>query len=66
MSEATHQILITYKKEYTRLVFSRFFYIRGNLGNAKEKPTRKTCFSREMKRLALRIYLAKFCQAAFL
>ena len=44
-----------------RLVFSRFFDIRGNLGNAKEKPTRKTCFSREMKRLALRIYLAKFC-----
>ena len=44
-----------------RLVFSRFFDIRGNLGNVKEKPTRKTCFSREMKRLALRIYLAKFC-----
>ena len=44
-----------------RLVFSRFFYIRGNLGNVKEKPTRKTCFSREIKRLALRIYLAKFC-----
>ena len=45
----------------SRLVFSRFFDIRGNLGNAKEKPARKTCFSREMKRLALRIYLAKFC-----
>ena len=44
-----------------RLVFSRFFDIRGNLGNVKEKPTRKTCFSREMKRLALSIYLAKFC-----
>ena len=28
--------------------------------HAKEKPTRKTCFSREMKRLAPRIYLAKF------
>ena len=35
----------------TRLVFSRFFYIRRNLGNVKEKPTRKTCFSREMKPL---------------
>ena len=44
-----------------RLVFSRFFDIRGSLGNVKEKPTRKTCFCREMKRLALRIYLAKFC-----
>ena len=30
-----------------RLVFSRVFYIRGNLGNVKEKPTRKICFSRE-------------------
>ena len=44
-----------------RLVFSRFFSIHGNLRNVKEKPTRKTCFSREMKRLALRIYLSKFC-----
>ena len=49
-----------------RLVFSLFFYISGNLGNAKEKPTRKTSFSREMKHLALPIYLAKFCQATFL
>ena len=49
-----------------RLVFSRFFDIHGNLGNVKEKPTRKTCFSREKKRLALRIYQAKFCLAAFL
>ena len=32
-----------------RLVFSRVFDIRRNLGNVKEKPTRKTCFSREMK-----------------
>ena len=46
---------------FHRLVFSRFFYICENLGNVKEKPTRKTCFSRKMKRLALRIYLAKFC-----
>ena len=53
-------------KYETRLVFSRFFEIRGNLGNVKEKPTRKTCFSREKKRLALRIYQAKFCLAAFL
>ena len=51
---------------FPRLVFSRVFDIRGNLGNANEKPTRKTCFCREIKRLALRIYLAKFCLAAFL
>ena len=37
----------------TRLVLSRFFYILGNLENVKEKSIRKTCFSREMKRLAL-------------
>ena len=30
-----------------------FFYFCRTLRNAKEKPTRKTCFSREMKRLAL-------------
>ena len=46
-----------------RLVFSRFFDICGNLGNVKLKLTRKTCFSRKMKRLSLRIYLAKFCLA---
>ena len=51
---------------FLRLVFSRFFYIRGNLENVKEKPTRKACFSHEMKRLGLQIYLAKFCWAAFL
>ena len=44
-----------------RLVFNRFFSIHENFRNAKEKPTRKTCFFREMKRLALRIYLSKFC-----
>ena len=49
-----------------RLVFSRFFDIRRNLGNVNKKPTRKTCFSREKKRLALRIYQAKFGLAAFL
>ena len=51
-----------------RLVFSRFLDLRGNLGNVKEKPTRKTCFSREKKRLAPRTstHLAKFCWAAFL
>ena len=48
---------------FARLVFSRFFDLRGNLGNVKEKPTRKTCFSREKKRLTPRIYLAKFCKA---
>ena len=44
-----------------RLIFSRFFDIHRNLGNVKDKPNRKTCFSREMKRLAWRIYLTKFC-----
>ena len=57
---------IDQSKKLIRLVFSRFFDICGNLGNAKEKPTRKTCFLREMKRLALHIYLAKFCWAVFL
>ena len=32
---------------------SPVFYLRGNIGNVKEKPTRKTCFSREKKRLTL-------------
>ena len=50
----------------TRLIFSRLFDIRGNLGKVKEKPTGKTCFSSKMKCLALHIYLAKFCEAAFL
>ena len=45
----------------SRLVFSRFLDLHGSLGNVKEKPAKKTCFSREKKRLALRIYLAKFC-----
>ena len=49
-----------------RLVFSWFFDIHRNLGNVKEKPTRKTCFSREKKHPAPRIYQAKFCLAAFL
>ena len=55
-------------RKYTksRLVFSWVIYICGNLRNVKEKTTRKTCFSHEIKHLALRIYLAKFCQAAFL
>ena len=39
-----------------RLVFSRFLYIRGNLGNVKEKSTRKTCFSREMKKWSFWLY----------
>ena len=45
----------------SRSVFSGTFEIRENLENIKEKQTRKNCFSSEMKRLALRIYLAKFC-----
>ena len=44
-----------------RLVFSRFLDLRGSLGNVKVKPTTKTCFSHEKKRLAPSIYLAKFC-----
>ena len=43
-----------------------FLDLRGNLGIVREKPTRKTCFCREKKRLAPRIYQAKFCLAAFL
>ena len=50
----------------SRVVFSLFFDFRGNLGNVKEKRARKTCFSREMKRLALRVYLAKFYKGVFL
>ena len=49
-----------------RLVFSRFLDLRVNLGIAKEKPTRKTFFSREKKHLAPRIYQAKFCLSTFL
>ena len=45
---------------------SRVFYICGNLGNVKEKRTRKNCFSHEIKRLALRNYLAEFCLAPLL
>ena len=50
---------------FIRLVFSRFMDLHGNLGNIK-KTTRETCFSGEKKRLASRIYHAKFCLAAFL
>ena len=49
-----------------RLVFRRFLDLRGNLRIVKEKATGKTWFSREKKRLAPRIYQAKFCLAAFL
>ena len=44
-----------------RLVFSRFLDLCGNLGIVKEKPTRKTCFSHEKKRLAPRIYASLRC-----
>ena len=50
----------------TRLVFSWFLGLLGNFHIVKENPTRKTCFSHEKKRLAPRIYRAKFCLAAFL
>lgn len=48
-----------------RLVFSRIFKFRGNLGNVEEND-QKTCFFREMMRLGLDIYLAKFCYPPFL
>ena len=48
-----------------RQVFSQFLDLRWSLGNVKEKTARKSCFSREKKRLAPRIYLAKICQATF-
>ena len=52
------------ERVFSRLVFSRFLDLRGNLGIVNEKPTRKTCFSREKKHLAPHIYKAKFCLAA--
>ena len=62
MTLSKYQILQTRPSvlKQRRLVFSQFLDLRGNFGNVKEKPTRKTCFSREKKRLTLRIYLAKF------
>ena len=48
------------EQRFPRLAFRIFGFLfldlRGNLGTVKEKPTRKTCFSREKKRLATRIY----------
>ena len=58
--------ILFFKYDIARLVFSRFLDLRGNLGIVKEKPTRKTCFSRKKKHLAPRIYQAKFCLAPFL
>ena len=51
---------------WIRLVFSRFLDLRGNLGIVKEKPTRNTCFSREKKHLAPRIYQENFTWWHFL
>ena len=51
---------------FLRLVFSWFFDFWWNLGYAQEDPTRKTCFSREMNRLVLCIYLAKCRRVEFL
>ena len=53
--EPTNRFIYEHIRINLRLVFSRFFYIRGNLGNVIEKPTRKTCFSREKRRLSPRI-----------
>ena len=49
----------------SRVVFSLFFDIRGNLGDVKEKPTRKTRFSREMKRLVYASTLQNFARRHF-
>ena len=57
-------LIISYfraSKKLGRLAFSWFLALRRNLGNIKEKPTRKTFFSGKKKRLAPRIYHAKFC-----
>ena len=54
------------RRFYSRLVFSWFLDLCGYFGNAREKPTRKTCFFCEKKRLNPRIYQAKFFLAAFL
>ena len=64
--QPTNQPIITNNTDFIRLVYSRFLDLRGNLWIGEEKQTRKTCFSREKKRLAPRIYQAKFCLAAFL
>ena len=37
-------VLLLINRVSARLVFSRFFDIRRNLGNAKEKPTRKLVY----------------------
>ena len=49
-----------------RLAFSRISDLRRNFEIAKEKPTRKACFSHEKKHLAPRIHQVKFCLASFL
>ena len=53
-------------KFQSRLVFSRFLDLGRNLGKVKEKPIRKTCFTREKKRLDLLIFQAKFALEAIL
>ena len=57
---------ISKSQVFTRPVVSQFLDLRGNLENVKEKLTRRTCFSREKKRLAACIYQAKFCLGAIL
>ena len=48
-----------------RLVFSRFLDLCESLGIVKEKPTRKTCFSREKKRLLHASTLQNFAMRHF-
>ena len=56
---------IEHSQQHIRLVFSRFFYFRRNLGNVKEKSTRKTCYfpwneASDFTRLPCKILLSNF------
>ena len=57
---ATFSLIKEKQKKKKQTSILSIFWLSRNLGNVKEKPSRKTCFSREMKRLALRIYLFNF------
>ena len=51
LNRKTRKLMSMYGAQHPRLIFSRFFDIPRNLGNVKEKPTRKTCLSREKSAL---------------
>ena len=57
--QGIHVLLIT------RLVFSRLFYFRVNLGNMKEKPIRNLILPSNEAPTFTHLYLAKFCWVAF-